>query len=71
MGAERPGCRAAVIQALRFHFHMQPAHIAKLLNVPRQTVTTVTVSPDATVLQWYERRHQDAAITAALKILEA
>lgn len=70
MSLEKKACRAAVIQALRFHFYMRPRDIAKLMKMPRQAVANMTVTPDTTVLQWYERRYQAEAIAAALKILE-
>jgi hypothetical protein len=65
---EKVACRAAITQALRYHFHKRPKEIAKLMKMKRQNVSLLT-NGDATVLQWYERRHQEEAIAAALKIL--
>jgi ABC-type Fe3+ transport system permease subunit len=65
---DTPACRAAVIQALRFHFHLRVKEIATVMQLPSQTISTLTGS-NTTVFQWYERGYQQEAIAAARDLL--
>ena len=66
---ETPSCRTAIIQAMRYHYHLPVTHIARILSIPPQTVSSLTVGIDHHVLSWYERKHQAAAIASAGEIL--
>lgn len=70
MATERPACRAAIVQALRFEFQKSPKQIADLMGLASQTVSHWT-GGNTTVLPWDRRRFQQEAIEAADKVLKA
>ncbi len=70
---ERHAPRAAIAQALRFHFHCAPIRIAELLKIKPQTVTgwTVAAGDYIEILPWWKRQFQNEAIEAAQKLLSS
>lgn len=66
---ERRACRAAIIQALYFHFHQRNKDICALMNVQPYTVSGLTVSHTLESLPWHERRHKLLAILKAEMLL--
>lgn len=67
---EAPGCKAAVIQALKYHFKLATCEIAAIMKVRSQHVSAFTaVQP--VVVSWFERKYQAEAIAAAQAILSA
>ncbi len=70
MNHERRACKAAVIQALFYHFHQRNKDICELLQVDPATVSGVTVSSTKDVIPWHERRHHQLAILRAQMVLQ-
>lgn len=70
-GNERPACRAAIVQALRFVFGLRVKEIAVLMKIGTKYVSQVTGDGIATVLSWEERSLRKEAIEAAGKILKS
>lgn len=69
-GIERPGCQAAIVQALRFHFGLRPKDIAVLLNIQSQRVSMMTDGYSLSILCWKDRKFQSDAIEKAEVILK-
>lgn len=68
---EVPGCITAIVQALRFVFHIRPCEIAKLMKVSRSNVTNFTTGYEFNMRPWWKRKYQQEAIKAAGKLLQS
>ncbi len=67
----RKPCKAAIAQALRFHFGLRVTVIADMIQWSPADVSRVTVLESWTKgIPWEVRKHQDVAIDHATAILE-
>lgn len=62
---ERKACKAAVIQALRYHYRIRPYMIAQMMETRDGLVAYYTSKLTCLCLRWEERRYQKEAIAKA------
>lgn len=68
---DKKGCKAAIVQALRYYFGLKVKDIVRLTGYASQTISSITVSSSLCVVPWYLREHKEVAIVAAANLIEA
>jgi len=67
---DKAQCKAAIVQALRYHFGLKVKDIVRLTHYASQTISSLTVSSSTDVIPWHAREHKEEAILAAAKLIE-